>query len=643
MTEQGTGDVAATPAVGLLDVAARATAAYDRPDLARHIERVRARVDDPSVRVLVVGEFKQGKSSLVNALVAAPVCPVDDDIATALATTVTYADAPEAHVVREPSAPGMAPTREPVALDDVAAVVSEAGDPHLRRGVLGVEIGLPRQVLRAGLVLVDTPGVGGLGSTHSAATVAALPSADAVLLVTDASQELTGPELEFLGIARDLCPTTACVVTKTDVYPAWRRIVELDRTHLDERDMTMPVLATSASLRTTAISDADRDLNDESGYPPLLAYLRERVLADTAGLTARAVAEVVADVAEQLQARFVAERAALEDPEGSAALVAELSAARARAAEQRGQAARWQQVLSDGIADLTADADHDLRGRMRKVGVRADEAIADADPGQVWDELSQWLYRQVNAQVAASYAMVTTRARALTAQVAECFAEGDEPLQAAAVVGVDVPHHRLDAVGSARTVDPDRTTIAARGLTAMRGSYGGVMMIGMHGQHVVGIGPDQPGLVGLRCGAGPQGDPRREASAPSCSGVSRGSSGVSWLHRRRQLRGRQGRPRRACDSLQRDAARHVLCAGGRGVTAQLPAEALDAAKRVRWPTDDAERARPVAATSTPSWVGCAICGPAGRRTARPPQVGYRPVTRRPGDRRRAMTLRRRVA
>ncbi len=55
------------------------------------------------------------------------------------------------------------------------------------------EIGLPRKILEGGLVLVDTPGVGGLGSAHGAATMSALPSADAVLLVSDAAQEYTGP------------------------------------------------------------------------------------------------------------------------------------------------------------------------------------------------------------------------------------------------------------------------------------------------------------------------------------------------------------------------------------------------------------------------------------------------------------------
>ncbi len=74
-------------------------------------------------------------------------------------------------------------------------------------------------------MLVETPGVGGLGSAHGAATISALPSAAAALLVSDAAQEYTGLELEFLAAAMKLCPNVACVVTKADLYPHWRQIM----------------------------------------------------------------------------------------------------------------------------------------------------------------------------------------------------------------------------------------------------------------------------------------------------------------------------------------------------------------------------------------------------------------------------------
>ena len=62
--------------VKAVDLALSTIAPYRRPDLEGRLQQTRARLLDDRIRVLVVGEFKQGKSMLVNALVSAPVCPV---------------------------------------------------------------------------------------------------------------------------------------------------------------------------------------------------------------------------------------------------------------------------------------------------------------------------------------------------------------------------------------------------------------------------------------------------------------------------------------------------------------------------------------------------------------------------------------
>src|SRR3954454_18034635 len=80
----------------LLDRAEVLTSDADRPDLLSRLRQARRRVQDPHVRVLVVGELKQGKSQLINALVNAPVCPVDDDVATSVTTVVGWSAAPTA-------------------------------------------------------------------------------------------------------------------------------------------------------------------------------------------------------------------------------------------------------------------------------------------------------------------------------------------------------------------------------------------------------------------------------------------------------------------------------------------------------------------------------------------------------------------
>ena len=125
--------MAVPAAVELVDLALKATTAYERPDLGSRLQAARKRLADPDVRVLVVGEFKQGKSQLVNALVNAPVCPVDDDIATAVPTVVRHAETTTVTLVRE-GAPGSKPSRTQVPASQLAEYVSEAGKPTSRAG-----------------------------------------------------------------------------------------------------------------------------------------------------------------------------------------------------------------------------------------------------------------------------------------------------------------------------------------------------------------------------------------------------------------------------------------------------------------------------------------------------------------------------
>ena len=312
-------------AIQLVEVAIKATTAYQRPDLTARLQRTKERLADPAVRVLVVGEFKQGKSQLVNSLVSAPVCPVDDDIATSVVTVVRHGDAPSVALVRDADGADR-PARTEVALAELAKHVSEAGNPGNRAGLRHAEVGIPRALLAGGLVLVDTPGVGGLGSAHGAATTAALAGADALLMVSAAAQEYTRPEIDFLRSAVRMCPNVACVLTKTDLYPHWRRIAELDRGHLAAAGITAPLMPVSSAVRQVALKTKSKPLNEESGFPVLISYLREQVLGRADQLDRRSAAHDVLDVCAQLTTTLRAELAAQESPQRAAELAAELFA-----------------------------------------------------------------------------------------------------------------------------------------------------------------------------------------------------------------------------------------------------------------------------------------------------------------------------
>lgn len=457
--------MASPSATELVELALTATTAYGRPDLGARLEAAKARLADPGVRVLVVGEFKQGKSKLVNALVNASVCPVDDDIATAVPTEVRYGDTPTAVLVG-------ADERTPISVEELGEHVTEGVENPLR-----AEVTLPRKLLAGGLVLVDTPGVGGLGSAHGAATMAALPLADAVLLVSDAAQEYTAPELDFLRAAMELCPTVGAVVTKTDLYPHWRTIADLDREHLRRAGVDAELFAVSSELRLAGAADNDAELLAESGFAPLVGFLLRRVVARADDLDRRSTSQDVRAVAEQLAAGFSAELAALKDPAGAEQLVAELTVAKERADELRQRSSRWQITLNDGVADLISDIEYDLRDRLRAVTREAEQLLDDAsDPNTVWDQFTEWLHQQVSQATSANYVWTAQRARWLAEQVADHFSEGAD----AAVPDITIDGSRLSgAVDPLERPEGERFGMGQRLFVGMRGGYGGVLMIGL--------------------------------------------------------------------------------------------------------------------------------------------------------------------
>ncbi len=453
-----------------------------RDDLRARLEATRGRLRDPNLRVLVVGEFKQGKSKLVNALVNAPACAVDDDIATTVPTVVRYGEQPAASVLIDPhvgaglEGRAQRAERRGVRLDEVTEWVSERGNPGNERGVIEAEVVIPRKILTGGLTLVDSPGVGGLDSPHALATLAALPSAHALLLVTDASQEFTEPELQFLRHALRVSPNVAVVLSKIDLYPSWRQIAEIDQRHLDAVAQGIPLLPVSSDLRLHAARTGDSALNDESGFPALVRHLRVGVLGQADILQRRSVAQDLRSTAEHLDLSMRAELQALETPERQPELVAELEAAKQRADDLRRRSSKWQTTLTDGVGDLISDMEYDLRDRTRAVQREADAAIEAGDPGPVWDEMITWVEQRILSAVADTFVWTDERATWLALQVADHFALDEARLPRLAA---EDAAHVLEPVERLRELDNPKLNALQKGYIGLRGSYGGVLMIGL--------------------------------------------------------------------------------------------------------------------------------------------------------------------
>ena len=178
----------------------------DRDTLAGLRDRLQAQ----RLRVLVVGEAKRGKSTLVNALLGREILPAGVTPLTAVATTVTYAAAERAE------AAFLDGRTAGFSLAELPDLVTERGNPGNRRQVATVTVGLDAPVLACGVELVDTPGTGSVHEHNTAAADSALPTMDAAVFVLTADPPVSASERDLLARVAGLSVTRFVVLNKAD-------------------------------------------------------------------------------------------------------------------------------------------------------------------------------------------------------------------------------------------------------------------------------------------------------------------------------------------------------------------------------------------------------------------------------------------
>ncbi|HXF96332.1 MAG TPA: dynamin family protein, partial [Gemmatimonadales bacterium] len=227
--------------------AARVLAALAReagsPEHASELERLSERARAGRFYVAVVGQFKRGKSTLINALLGRDLLPAGVAPVTSVVTVVRWGPGPRATVY-----PRHADPRE-IAVTGLRDYVTEEGNPGNARAVRAVEIEWPVELLRTGLCLVDTPGVGSVLAANARETQAFLPHIDAALLVLGADPPITADEL---ALGRELAAqriplvvvvNKADIVSPTDLDAA----VAFTRRVLVERMRLEPLILTAAA------------------------------------------------------------------------------------------------------------------------------------------------------------------------------------------------------------------------------------------------------------------------------------------------------------------------------------------------------------------------------------------------------------
>jgi GTP-binding protein EngB required for normal cell division len=264
-----------------------------------------ARVSEGRFYLACIGQFKRGKSTLINALIGEPILPVGFIPVTAVPTVIRFGAHPRARVQARDG------SWQEIAVSDLNQYVSEEYNPENTKGVTGVEVFVPSALLSTGMCLVDTPGLGSVFTGNTTATQAFIPHIDAALVVVGADPPLAGEELALVEAVGRQVENLILVLNKADRTTDAERAAAAGFTQkiLDKRLQRSvgPVLEVSAAERS-------ENRGPERDWGKLLAALKHLVQGSGRQLIQAACDRGVQRLSEQLLAIITEEREALERP-----------------------------------------------------------------------------------------------------------------------------------------------------------------------------------------------------------------------------------------------------------------------------------------------------------------------------------------
>ena len=202
--------------VDIVDGAARltrlATLAEDlgAEPVASDARELSARVAEGRFYVACVGQFKRGKSTLINALIGESLLPTGFIPVTAVPTVIRFGQQLHARIRLHDGSWNEIPVSE------LKQFVTEELNPENKKGVQGAEAFIPGPLLSSGMCIVDTPGLGSVFSGNSATTQAFIPHIDAALVVVGADPPIAGEELALVEAVGKQVQDLILVLNKAD-------------------------------------------------------------------------------------------------------------------------------------------------------------------------------------------------------------------------------------------------------------------------------------------------------------------------------------------------------------------------------------------------------------------------------------------
>jgi len=240
---------------------------------AENLKEVRVKLAENRFHLVVLGQFKRGKSTFINSILGDKVLPTSVVPLTSIVTLLKYGDKEQIEVIFNDQ------STRPITRDELPEYVTEKGNPKNQKNVKQVEIALPSQYLKDGVYLIDTPGVGSTFENNTEMTYNFLPKVDAALFLLAVDPPISHSELAFLNDVQNFVQKIFFIQNKIDYLSDEERqeSTEFSKRVIEEalgRD-GIEIYPLSAKVALEGKVSGDQELLEKSRLPEFDRVLSE--------------------------------------------------------------------------------------------------------------------------------------------------------------------------------------------------------------------------------------------------------------------------------------------------------------------------------------------------------------------------------
>lgn len=289
--------------------------------IARRLRDLRDRLLEKRFQLAVLGQFKRGKSTFLNALLGAPLLPTGVIPLTAIPTFIAWGASPYIRVTYRTQRP--ADHFDDSTPDDIRnrlfGFVAEEANPKNRLNVARVDLFYPASFLKNGVVLIDTPGIGSTHHHNTDTALQVLPDCDAALFVVSADPPITAAELAYLEEVRSKVAHLLFVLNKADYLEPNELDIAVDflkRTvcQVLSTDADAEVFSVSALRGLKAKQNGNAAILEESGIASIESYLSHYLALEKVETLRKAVSTKASQLLLEVEADLLLRIRALEMP-----------------------------------------------------------------------------------------------------------------------------------------------------------------------------------------------------------------------------------------------------------------------------------------------------------------------------------------